>query len=174
MKKKDFYFLGKIIKTSGYLGNLVFFFDVDDIQKYQNLEAVFIDVNEELLPFVIEKLQLKSKNTAYVKLEDISTEDEASALIGSELFLPISFLPPLTGNRFYYHEVEGFSIIDKKKGFVGVVERISDQSSQALFVIINEGKEILIPVTDEIIKKVNRNNKTIEVEAPDGLIDLYL
>lgn len=174
MERKDFYFLGKIIKTSGYKGNLVFFFDVDDINHYKNLEAVFIDVNQELIPFVIEKLQFKSKNTAYVMLEGISSEDEALALVGNELYLPLSFLPPLTGNRFYYHEVEGFSIIDKNKGFVGVVDRIYDQSSQALFVIINEDKEILIPVMDEIIKKVDRKNKIIEVETPDGLIDLYL
>jgi len=53
MDKKDFYYLGKITKTLGYSGNLMFFFDVDDIERYKNLDAVFIDLHGELVPFVI-------------------------------------------------------------------------------------------------------------------------
>ena len=49
MEKKDFYFLGKITKTSGYKGNLMFFFDVDDIANYNDLEAVFVNMHDELI-----------------------------------------------------------------------------------------------------------------------------
>ncbi len=174
MEKKDFYFLGKITKTSGYSGNLVFFFDVDDSEKYHNLEAVFISVNEELIPFAIKELKFKSHNTAIAKLEDITSEEEALALAGNELFLPLSFLPPLTGKHFYYHEIIGFKTLDVNLGYLGIIDRIIDQSSQAIFVVRNKDKEILIPVSDEIIKKVDRKNKAIEVETPDGLIDIYL
>ena len=174
MEKKDFYFLGKITKTSGYTGNLVFFFDVDNIDKYADLEALFIDVNEELIPFAIKNLKLKSHNSAIATLEDITTEEEAMALIGYDLYLPISFLPPLKGNKFYFHEVIGFKIIDANLGDLGTIDRIIDQSSQAILVVLKNDKEILIPISDEIIKKVDRKNKTIEVETPDGLVDIYL
>jgi len=174
MQKKDFYFLGKIIKTSGYKGSLVFFFDVDDIDPYKNIDAVFVDVNDELIPFAIKNLRFKSKNTAIVELEDITTEDETTTLIGSDLYLPLSFLPELTGNKFYFHEVIGFSVFDKSRGVIGIIERIIDQSRQAIFVVKYKNKEILIPVTDEIITKVDRKNKTVQVNTPDGLIDIYL
>ena len=174
MEKKDFYFLGKIIKTSGYTGNLVFFFDVDDIGEYKNIEAVFIDVNDELIPFAIENIRFKTRNTAIVKLEDIASEDEAVALIGSGLYLPLTFLPELTGNKFYFHEVIGFSVVDQSRGEVGIIDRVIDQSKLAIFVVKFKNKEILIPVSDEIIIKVDRENKTIEVGTPEGLIDIYL
>jgi len=96
------------------------------------------------------------------------------ALAGNELYLPISFLPPLSGNKFYYHEVIGFKTVDANLGYIGTIDRIIDQSSQAIFVVRNKDKEILIPISDEIIKKVDRMNRTIEVETPDGLVDIYL
>ena len=174
MDKKDFYFLGKATKTSGYKGNLVFFFDVDNIADYNDLEAVFIDVHGELIPFVILGLQFKSSNTAYVTLEDVTDEEQASALVNCDLYLPVSFLPPLSGNKFYYHEVIGFSVIDVNHGNIGKISAVNDHGPQAIFIIQFESKEILIPVTDEIIKKIDRKNKTMEVETPDGLIEIYL
>jgi 16S rRNA processing protein RimM len=90
------------------------------------------------------------------------------------LYLPMSFLPPLTGKKFYYHEIKGFNVIDEVSGNIGIIENIIDHSGNALFVIINNGKEILIPITDEIIKKVDRLKKTIEVKTPEGLIEIYI
>jgi 16S rRNA processing protein RimM len=174
MDKKDFYFLGKITKTSGYQGNLVFFFDVDDISLYADLEAVFVDMSGELVPFAIKALRIKGNSSALVTLEDITDDEQTRVLIGCALYLPLSYLPPLTGKKFYYHEVTGFSVLDEKSGFIGTIDRIFDQSGHAIFVIINKGKEILVPVTDEIITKVDRKNKTIEVSTPEGLLDIYL
>ena len=175
MDKKDFYFLGKITKTSGYKGSLVFFFDVDDIHKYTDLEAVFIDMRDELVPFAIHNIGFKSAKSAIVQLEDIKDEESAIALVGHELYLPLSFLPKLEGNRFYYHEVIGFKMIDKNIGELGTVKEILDQSSQAILVIeSNSEKEILVPIIDDIIKLVDRKNKLIQVITPTGLVDIYL
>lgn len=174
MEKKDFYFLGKITKTSGYKGNLVFFFDVDDIERYTGLEAVFINMNDELVPFVIKSISFKSGKNAIVQLEDITDEESALALIGNELYLPLSFLPRLEGNRFYFHEVIGFRVVDKNFGELGTIRQILDQSSQAILVIEQNEKEILVPITDDIIKSVDRKNKVIRVITPPGLIDIYL
>jgi len=174
MNKKDFYFIGKITKASGYKGDLMFFFDVDDIIPYKDLQAVFIDLSDELVPFAIKKIQFKNARLAVTKLEDVDSEEQAVALIGCDLYLPLSFLPPLTGNQFYFHEVGGFAVTDANYGTVGVIDHILDQTNQPIFVIRRDEREILIPATDEIIKKVDRQKKTIEVETPEGLIDLYL
>lgn len=153
----------------------MFFFDVDDIEKYANLEAVFINMQDELVPFAIKNINLKSGKSAIVQLEDITDEESAIALIGQELYLPLSFLPKLEGNRFYYHEVIGFSVVDENIGQLGTVKQILDQSSQAILVIEhNTGKEILVPINDDIIKSVDRKNKVIKVITPTGLVDIYL
>ena len=88
--------------------------------------------------------------------------------------MPLDLLPKLEGDKFYYHEVIGFTIKDKNFGEVGVIKAINDSTAQALFEIDRNGVEILIPMNDEFIVKVDKPNKTIEVETPEGLIELYL
>jgi 16S rRNA processing protein RimM len=83
-------------------------------------------------------------------------------------------LPKLTGNKFYYHEVIGFSVLDDVHGDIGVIEGVNDTTSQALFEIKKGDKQLLVPINDEIIKKVDRQGKTISVTTPEGLVDLYL
>jgi 16S rRNA processing protein RimM len=174
MEKKDHFFLGKVVKTSGYKGSLVFFFDVDDTDAYKDLEAVFIETGGELIPFAIQNLQYKSGHTFFARLEEVDSDEQALALVGSNLYLPLSFLPILEGNQFYYHEIIGFKAIDRERGEIGIIESVMDQGKQALFSIRFEEKEILIPVSDHIIVKVDRSSKTIHLDCPEGLIDVYL
>ena len=129
----------------------------------------------ELIPFAIDLLNVKSGNSAYVKLAEIDGYDEASAIVGRELYLPLSYLPTLSGNDFYFHEVKGFKVVDEKHGIIGHIADVYTQSSQAIFSIINsDGKEILIPASDEIILQVERKSETVHVGTPKGLIDIYL
>ena len=54
------------------------------------------------------------------------------------------------------------------------MKSVNDSTSQALFEIDREGTEVLIPISDDIIRKVDRTAKTITIQAPEGLIDIYL
>jgi len=173
MNKNDFYYLGKITKLFGYKGELVFFFDVDDVSEYSGLDAVFIDVNGDLIPFIIDKIRLHQGNTAIVRLQDVDDIDAARRMINAELYLPLSTLPKLEGNKFYYHEVIGFRVVDSEVGEVGIIEEVNDQTAQTLLIIKDGEREILFPVVDELIDKVDRKEQTIHVHFPEGLLDLY-
>jgi len=170
----NFYYLGKITKLYSYKGELVFYFDVDDISEYNGLDAVFIDIKGDVIPFIIEKISFTKGNTATVKLMDIDNEVEAKKVVNSSLYLPIESLPKLDGNKFYFHEVIGFEIFDKEHGRVGVVERIIDDTAQPIFEIKDEYTEILLPIVDHFIDKINREEKRIDVIFPEGLLELYL
>ena len=170
---KDFFYLGHITKPFGYKGALVIYLDTDQPEKYQTLDAVFIDTDGEMIPYMIEEFQYRGNNQAVVTFSDISPEDSKS-LIKSEIYLPISLLPPLTGNNFYYHEVIDFQVVDAEKGNIGICKEFLDFSKQPIMQIELDGKEILVPAVDEFIQKVDRENKIIYIAAPEGLIDIYL
>lgn len=172
MTQNECYQLGKITKPFGYKGQMVFFLDVDTPEDYENLDSVFVEVKGALVPYFIKEFNLNG-NKAIVTFEDL-TPAEAQALTGCKLFLPLDLLPKLDGNRFYYHEVIGWRVIDAEKGDIGTIASVIDYPAQALFQIMKNGKEILIPIIDEVIKRVDREEKTIHIEAPNGLIDLYL
>jgi 16S rRNA processing protein RimM len=109
-----------------------------------------------------------------LKFDDISNEADADALMKCELYLPLDLLPKLEGTKFYFHEVIGFQLNDENFGPVGVVKGINDSTAQALFEVDRDGTEILIPMNDDFIKTLDRTAKTITVNTPPGLIELYL
>ena len=170
---KDYFYLGLITKTHGYDGKVVAFIDADDPAAYEEMEMVFLNIRGSLVPYFIEERSLKN-NKLIVKFQDISTEEQAAALVKKELFLPLSVLPKLSGNKFYYHEVKGFTVTDETFGTVGVIEEILDYPAQAVMQVFHHGKEVLIPINDAVILKLDRENKNILIKAPDGLLDLYL
>ena len=174
MKKDDCFYLGKIVKKYSFKGEVLAKLDTDQPELYENLDAIFIDLKNNLVPFFIETSQLHKSDLLRIKFEDIDSEEKADTLIKSELYLPLELLPKLEGNKFYFHEVIGFTIKDKNFGEVGTITGINDSTAQALFEIDRHGTDILIPMNDEFIVKVDRVNKTIIVETPEGLIDLYL
>ena len=71
-------------------------------------------------------------------------------------------------------EVIGFTILDSEHGDIGIIESVNDSASQVLFEVKKGNKELLIPVTDDIITKVDRKSKTVHVTTPEGLVQLYL
>ncbi|MBT8253533.1 MAG: ribosome maturation factor RimM [Bacteroidia bacterium] len=174
MKKEDCFYLGKIVKKYSFKGELLAKLDTDEPALYEKLDAVLVLLRRDFIPFFIESSQLHKSDLLRLKFEDVNTEEEADRLIGSELYLPLELLPALEGDKFYYHEVIGFTVIDASFGEIGTIRSINDTTAQALFVIERNGTEILIPMNDEFISKVDRDNKTIAVTTPEGLIDLYL
>ena len=172
MTNDECYQLGKITKPFGFKGQVVFFLDVDCPDDYAGLQSVFVEIKGNLVPYFIKEINITG-NKAIVTFEDVKP-DEAQSLVGSRLFLPLEMLPKLDGNKFYYHEVIGWKVIDSEKGYIGVIQSVIDYPAQALFQIMENGREILIPIIDQVIKLVDRKEKTIHIEAPNGLIDLYL
>ncbi len=174
MKKEDCFYLGKIVKKYSFKGEVLAKLDTDEPGLYENLDAIFVQHRNTLIPFFIEQSQLHKSDLLRIKFEDVDTEEDADSLIKSELYLPLALLPKLEGNKFYFHEVIGFTISDVNFGVVGTITAINDSTAQALFEVDRDGLEILIPMNDEFIKEVNRVTKTIVVDTPTGLIDLYL
>lgn len=174
MQKKDCFYLGKVVSKFSFKGELLIKLDTDEPELYENLESVFVEYRKQLIPFFLTSAQLHKTNLLRVRFEDINDEAEAEKLLGSELYLPLSFLPPLTGDQFYYHEIVGFEAIDLQKGSIGFIKRVNDQSPQPLLEITFKDKEILVPATEPFIDKLDRQNKKIYLKTPDGLIDLYL
>lgn len=174
MQKEECFYLGKIVKKYSFKGELLVKLDTDDPGIYTKMESVFVEKNKNLIPFFVERGSLHKSTLLRVKFEGVNGDEEADPLINCHLFLPLEFLPKLTGNKFYYHEIVGFKVIDAAFGEVGTITGVNDSTSQALFEIDRNGKEILIPLIDDFIKEVDRENKTLHLEVPEGLIEVYL
>ena len=125
MKKEDCFYLGKIVKKYSFKGEIIAKLDTDQPDIYENLDALFIDVSNRLIPYFVEKSQLHKSNLLRLKLEDVSSESDADALLKKDLYLPLALLPKLEGNTFYFHEIIGFQVIDENFGPVGHITGVA-------------------------------------------------
>ncbi|MFY7743300.1 MAG: ribosome maturation factor RimM [Flavobacterium sp.] len=174
MRKEECFYLGKIAKKFSYKGEVLVYLDTDEPELYENMESVFVEINKDLVPFFIENSALHKNDFLRVKFEDIDNEEQADEILGCELYLPLSFLPKLEGNQFYYHEVIGFEIEDQRLGVVGKIVSVNDSTAQPLFEVLNGTVEILIPMIDQFLVKIDRDNKKVVMNLPEGLVEMYL
>ena len=174
MEKKDCFYLGKIIKKFSFKGEVMIKLDTDEPELYENMDALFIDLRNNLVPFFIESSQFHKSELLRVKFEEVDTEEDADSILKCDVYLPIEFLPKLEDDKFYFHEVIGFTVEDINFGKVGIITAINDLTAQSLFEIDRDGTQILIPMNDDFIKKVDKKKKLIIVDTPEGLIDLYI
>jgi 16S rRNA processing protein RimM len=174
MRKEDCFYLGKIAKKFSYKGEVLAWLDTDDPGYFEDMESVFVEINKHLVPFFIEKSRLHKNDFLRIQFEDMDSEEAADRIMGCDIYLPLTMLPKLEGDKFYFHEIIGFTAHDKRLGDIGIIVGVNDTSAQALFEIKKGDIEILVPMIDNFIVKVDRENKTIFLDTPDGLVDLYL
>lgn len=165
--------LGYVIKKHGLSGEVNILLDVDVPQEYQNLESVFVEINDKLVPFFIESISIKG-NKAIVRFEDVNTAEQADELKGKGLFLPLTVLPELDDDKFYYHQIISYHVMDVTAGDIGTIKDVYTSPKQDLLAIDHQGKEVLVPINDEIIGKVDHESKILNVDLPEGLLDIYL
>ena len=173
MKKEDCFYLGRVAKTHGLKGEVTVRLDVDDPTTYAKMKHFFLEINKVLTPYFVEHVKLNG-DKLFVKVKDIDTIEMAQNLVGKSVYLPLEMLPKLSGKQFYFHEIVGFTVIDTEKGELGPVSEVLEYPTQAILQVMKDGKEILIPILDQVIQKVERDKKILTITAPEGLIDMYL
>lgn len=173
--KESCFELGWVVKAKGLEGSVVIQLDTDDASNYKNLESVLLEdkTSSQLIPFFIKQISL-SGTMATCWLEEIDSREAAENLTGSKVFLPESQLPDLNKDQYYFHEIIGFQIIDENHGLIGVAESVVDLPSNTMLITYVKNKEVLIPLQEEIVHTVDKENKTIRVNIPNGLLEIYL
>ena len=172
MRKEDCFYVGTVVGKYSFKGEVLVKVDSDNPKDYKQLESIFVELPTGLVPFFIHKCQLHKSNLLRIDFEEINNEQDAESLLKTALYLPLSLLPPLEGNKFYYHEVIGFKLREAEH-LIGQIIGVVEQGAQALFEIESSSNKIhLIPIHDDFIIKVDREEKIIDVQLPAGLLDL--
>lgn len=174
MNQENSYLLGYIVKTHGTKGELSIHLDVDYPEDYEDLESVFVEIRGELIPYFIEDVNLQKQSKAIVRFEDIDSIEKAQLLVGSALYLPIEDLEELEEGQFYFHQIPGYQVVDQEQGALGKIEAVYTPGSQDLIAMIFQGKEVLIPIVDDIVLRADHQKKEVYVHLPKGLLEVYL
>jgi 16S rRNA processing protein RimM len=172
--KSNLYCVGYFSKLHGYKGELTGTLDTDNVRDYVSLKHIFIEIKGQLTPYFVELIEYKTNSTVKVKLEGIESEEKARLLLKSSIFINKTDMSESDQNRASLREIVGFKVIDDEKGEIGTVQRIEEINNNPLIVINSEKKEILLPLNEDFIQKIDQQKKVLFVQAPEGLIDFYL
>ena len=169
--------LGYVIRTHGLKGQVVAQLDVDDAAAYDKLKTVYVALASapaQLVAYPVERLSAQGGLKVLLKLKGIERIEEAEFLRSAKLWLPLSELPALDEDQFYFHDVIGFQVVDETNGPLGVVENFYEFPQQDVLAMRYQGQEVLIPVVDELVRHADMEARQLFVNLPEGLLDIYL
>lgn len=171
IRQEEVYKIGKIGKPHGVKGELTFFFD-DDVFDRVDADYLVLCIDGILVPFFMEEWRFKSGETALVKFCDIDSKEAASELTGCEVFFP-KHLSDRGEDELTWDEITGFAVKDHSKGIIGTLVAVDETTVNVLLEVKTpDGKIVLIPANENIIREIDPKTETLEVCLPEGLIDL--
>lgn len=174
MNKKDYIAIGTIIKTHGISGEIILAAKISDLLKNVK-KSLFIEIDGLLVPFFINEIHPTSKERFRVKFDWVDSEPAAKKITTCIAYVPLKDIEHSEINiEDNYDILIGFMAIDTNLGELGVIEYTIDSNENPIMAISYKNTEILIPIQPEIVKDINYDEKTIYIESPEGLIDLYL
>lgn len=172
MNIEESFYIGYISKTRGLKGELQFFFEFEDYKELE-LDVIFVEINKKLVPYFVDQIKLQNNSTAYVNLEDVDHIDKAQVLIRKKVYLPNDKKPVRDPDDFRYSDLVGFEVVDAVDGNLGVVTAVQELPQQFIATVDMEGKELMFPLTDQLIANINTEDKILDVTLPEGLVELY-
>ena len=168
IREEEVYKIGKLGKTHGVKGEISFLFD-DDVFDRVDADYLVLMVDGILVPFFIEEYRFRSDANAIVKFEDIDTQERARELTGCDVYFPRA-LADSDNDSMSWAEIVGFEIIDANTDkSAGRIASVDDTTMNILFELENGA---LIPASEELITDVDKENRTITINIPDGLLEL--
>lgn len=164
--------IGKLAATFGVNGEFVLRHSLGKKTSLKGLEAVFVEMNkDELIPYFIIEAKIKSADEIFLKLEGIDARETAQKLLQKQIWLPEDEFQKYTAKSAPI-SLLGFHIIDDGKD-LGEILEIIEQPHQVLCRINWKGKEALIPLHEQFLRRVDKKKKQVIVELPDGLMEVF-
>lgn len=166
--------IGKIAAAHGLDGRLVLKHNLESKNAFNKVAHIFIEIRREsYIPYFIEEKKAVSHDELLLRLDEIDSVELARTLSGKNVYLEEAVFNQLKPKSVSASMI-GFTIVDKTDGALGQVEDIFETPGQVLATVTYKGKEVMIPLVDATIIGVDGVKKIINVDLPEGLLEVYL
>ena len=163
--------IGTVVSKHGYKGDIKISLSSNNRDTFPDLKYLFIDLDGCFIPFMIENVRSFSKNVLIVKLKEIRSEDEVNEVIHKNIYVDSAEMESNIDSGFFYNNLINFEVItDSKK--IGRIENINSRLPQPVFEIIYDSRKALIPIHEDLIKKIDKKNRIIYLDIPNGLLEI--
>lgn len=173
MNKEEAFYIGYITKAKGLKGEVQLYFEFDAYEDL-DLDVLFADMNGKMVPYFVASYKLYPNGTGLFYFDDIDHIDKAQTLVKKKIYLPVAKMPERGEDDFTYNDLEGFVVSDETHGELGKIIAINEYPQQFVATMLYKEKEILFPLNEDMIVEIDVEEKTLVVDLPEGLLDVYL
>jgi 16S rRNA processing protein RimM len=169
----EYFKIGKFVSVFGLKGDLILKHNLGKKTSLKGLQTLFVEERKEsFLPWFIETTKIKTDDEIYIKLIDVETREAATKLVQKEVWLTEIDFKKFSAKTSPINLL-GYEIVEDQKP-LGKILEVIEQPHQLLCRIEIGEKEVLIPLHEDTIKKIDRKNQQVIVELPEGLLEIYL
>jgi 16S rRNA processing protein RimM len=161
-----------LVAVFGLQGDLVLQHRLGKKSGLKGLKIIFLeDKKDEMLPWFVESVRIKGEEDVFVKLEGVDSREAARVIVQKEVWVGEADFARFAG-RSAPISLVGYKLWEGED-CLGEVLEVIEQPHQVLCRIDYHGKEALIPIHEETLRKVDKKKKEVHVVLPDGLLDVY-
>jgi 16S rRNA processing protein RimM len=163
--------LGQITKTSGFEGAVIVRLEKNFIENIPQMESVFLEIEGRPVPFFIASSEYTGSDILRLHFDGYESLKKVEEFKGCRVFLTIEYEGQPEKEDFSL--INGYSVLNQNKVLLGTIDDVIENSGQLLLSISSPvGKEILIPLHEDFIIRIDKRKKIIFMDIPEGLSDL--
>ncbi len=161
--------VGKIVNVHGIKGEVKVLSQSDfTAERFQPGNELLIQSGTEENIVKIKTYRVH-KNFHLLQFEGLENINLVEKYKGADVFQEIEQVEiELAEHEYYYHDIIGCTVFNDGEP-IGRVTDIIETGANDVWVV-KGSKEHLIPYIEDVVKTVDIDNKTIEIEAMDGLL----
>ena len=163
--------LGRITKTHGYSGGLVFVLTTFKTEVLGDFDWIFIRRFGEQVPYKVIERRNADNRRMIISLKGVEEEEFAKTFVNSDFYLPDNQIDLRSVEEVLLASLAGWKLYDSEK-YLGEVIEIIENKAQNLLNVKGEKNEFLIPFVEEFIVDISSDEKSITMNIPEGLVDL--
>ena len=165
--------IGHFNKSHGIKGEVSFTFSNDSFIESEH-PFLICEIDGIFIPFCMNECRFRSNSTVLVKLNGIDSDTQAKMFTNKDVYFLKHYINENIPENFYtWNYFIGYTLQDSLENPIGEIIAVDDTTINTLFVVnLDNDRELLIPVAEEIVKKTDNDKRIIQVEIPEGILNL--
>lgn len=167
---EDKFRVGVITNTHGLRGEVKVFPTTEDPERFRDLKEVLLDTGKEWLELEVSSVRF-FKNLVIVKFKEFDSINEIEQYKGKDLYVSRENAIPLEEGEYYLADIIGASVVTEDGAAFGELKDVLETGANLVYVVLHEGKEVLLPVIPDCVKNVDVEKRKVTVHIMKGLLD---
>lgn len=161
--------IGRILSSWGIRGEVKILPLTYSTERFSELSEVVVIINEEEKKLTIEDYRVHGR-FVIIKFSEINSPEEARLYRGLDILISDEQSPPLPDGVYYHYQIIGLHVYTTNNRYIGQIHSIIETGGNDVYVVKGD-KEYLIPATEEFIKDIDLEKRTMIIEPMEGLLE---